>query len=171
MESNNSSFIQIPLDLTDIEQLRRFFYSLLEKLNELEGNIGQDGAIKLNIYNTDKTTITEDINTNKTNISNIQSKLPTFSKLDGSRNYTAEVKYNSSVVISDNYSLTYKKYVDDNFTYNPIQSNIATLNQTTVTRGSSYDQTEAQTVADNLEDVANKVDEIINALQAANIIT
>jgi len=199
MKTYNNSFIQMPLNLNDNDQLRNFLFSLLEKLNELQGNIGNNKAIRLNQYNIDKSNIDTNINTNKTNIginktnintnktniginktnintnktniASITDELLTFSKTNGSRNYTAEVKYDSSVNITNNYSLISKKYVDDNFTNNPIQSSISSLNQDKVTRDSSYNQTNAQTVADNLKTVADKVDSILSALQAANIIT
>lgn len=167
----NKSFATIPIDLNDKDQVRRYFIFLQQKIDELYNNRGKNPNEGSFSYLQDEINNNKsDISNNRASISGIKDELSSFSKLDGSRDYIDQVHYDSSVNITDDLSLVSKKYVDDNFTNNPQQTNIAKLNQDKVTRGSSYDQNEAQQVADNVKAIADKVDNIIDALINSNIL-
>ncbi len=60
--------------------------------------------------------------------------------------------------------------VVDILTGNPIQEKVELLDYTVVTRGAGYVQAEAQAIADDVKDNADKIDELINSLKLANIL-
>lgn len=56
-------------------------------------------------------------------------------------------------------------------TLNAPAGQLAILNQTAVTPSAGYSQSEAQAVANNLKEVADKLDTLIGLLKQSNILT
>jgi hypothetical protein len=176
----NSSFIQLPQDVSDPQQLRRFLDKLILQIDIAFGNRG-------NIAFATTSEIASDINSIQETLDYIISEEKKFIRIDGSIDFTNIVKYSSDLTFTDDKSLIAKKYADDKFelqfskntafnknfgtvagtvteggttTNNPQQSAISNLNQTI-----SDPPTQAEVQA-----ISDKIDIILSALRNANII-
>lgn len=176
----NSSFIQLPQDVSDPQQLRRFLDKLILQIDIAFGNRGSNQF-------TTASEVNSDINSIQETLDFIASEEEKFIRVDGSRDFSGVVKYSSDLTFTDDKSLIAKKYADDNYepsftkdtafnkdfgtgagtvteggttTNNPQQSDIADLNQTI---SDPPTQTEVQAISD-------KVDAMLGALRSANII-
>lgn len=176
-----SSFIQLPSNVDDSIQLRRFLDKLVQQLDIAFGNRGDDSFVTQTNYISGVSSIQELINA-------INKELLDYSKLDGSRNYTGKVSYDSTKsfisgsneIVDVNYVENYSEPKFDKntafnkdfgtisgtvteggtTTNNPKQASISTLNQTI---SNPPTQSEVQAISD-------KVDTILSTLQASNII-
>lgn len=177
----NSTFIQVPANIADIATLRRFLEKLILQLDIAFGNRGNNAFVTTTILDNSAASL-QDV------IDQISQAVSNYSKLDGSRDYTGIVKYDTDFVLTNDFSLTHKKFVDDNFepiiatkgsafnvnfgttsgtateggttTNNPKQTAIANLSQTIST---TYSQAQVQAIS-------SKVDSLLAALRLANIL-
>lgn len=177
-----SSFIQLPSNVDDSIQLRRFLDKLVQQLDIAFGNRGDNAFVTQDGFIKSSNSIQELINA-------INKELLAYSKLDGSRDYTNKVSYNSSKSFTSGSNeivdVSYvESYSEPKFskntafnkdfgttsgtvteggttTNNPIQPSISSLNQTI---SNPPTQSEVQSISD-------KVDTILTALQSSNIIT
>lgn len=165
----NSTFIQVPPNITDGQVLKRFLEKLILQIDIAFGNRGAAAF-------TPSTSFQQSI----TSIQDIQQAINDeaifYSKLDGSRPYTDVVSYNGAKVFTLGTDIVDKAYVDSKFpgfgttsgtvteggttTNNPKQSAIATLGLTI-----SAPPTEVQVQA-----VSDKVDSLIISLRNSNLI-
>lgn len=83
------SFIQLPSNVDDSIQLRRFLDKLVQQLDIAFGNRGDDAFVTQNSFISGVNSIQELVNA-------INKELLTYSKLDGSRDYTGKVSYDST---------------------------------------------------------------------------
>lgn len=153
----NSTFIQVPSDLSDPIVLRRFLLVLIQQLDIAFGNRG-DTATTSSL-----TELQATINTINTVISGLLSSsiaASTYVRQDGGTDFTGIQSYSVHPTFSVDEELIDKKYADDNFTNNPQQSDPGDLNQTI---SGTYNQAQVQAISD-------KVDTILAALRSANII-
>jgi len=167
----NKSYFVLPTDLSNTNSLRRYLELLAIKIDELYGNRGTDKAANYEDVKGTFDIIFSQLDKIDEQLNNLNNGLNSKLNKDGSIKATGELQYSSELSITSSTTMVHKKYVDDNFTNNPQQDTIAKLDITKVTRGSSYDQTEAQSVADQVKDVADKLDLVIDTLKNSNIIT
>lgn len=160
----NSTFISVPLNVDDPVTLRRFLETLVLKLDEAFGNRGNEPFATESSFNAATDSVTQAIN-------DLIAEDKLFVKLDGSRLIYAPLKYATGVSASTDADLANVAYVKGNSTNNPKQSAISDIAMTAITRASAYDQAEAQSVADELKVVADKVDTILSALRSSSIIS
>lgn len=177
----NSTFIQVPPNVTDATALKRFLEKLVLQLDIAFGNRGTESFTPTNVFQQSIISV-QDI------AQAISEEAVLYSKLDGSRSFTGAVSYDTDKTFMDGKELIAKKYVDDGFepkivikgtafnksfgsstgtvteggttTNNPKQNAIADLNQTI---GATYSQSDVQAISD-------KVDAILAALRGAYII-
>lgn len=177
----NSTFIQVPPNVTDAAALKRFLEKLVLQLDVAFGNRGAGGFAPTITFQQGVLSI-QDI------AQAISKEAVMYSKLDGSRQYTDIVSYATDKTFTDGKELIAKKYADDTFepmiatkgtafnnnfgtstgtvteggttTNNPKQTAIADLNQTI---SATYTQAEVQAISD-------KIDDILGALRGANIV-
>ncbi len=112
--NNNSTFIQLPSDVTNPMELRRFLDKLVEQLDVAFGNRG-DGSFVTN------GNFLGGVGSIKDLIDAINREALNYSKIDGSRDYTAFIGYDQDTMDVFNASaadadLAPKKYVDDAIT-------------------------------------------------------
>jgi len=185
MADNQATFIQLPMDIEDPEQLKRFLSKLLEQLNIAFGNIGVSAFADLNTTNNSInsinsnigsielkiTTNSNSINTNSSNITTNSNSITTNSNnisVNSSKITTInnelpnyEPKFTKNTAFNKNFGTTSGTVTEGGTTTNnPIQSSIAKLTQAI---SSPPTQVEVQTIQD-------KVNSIITALTGANII-
>lgn len=186
-----ATFIQVPSNLDDSVALRRFLEKLILQLDIAFGNRGNSEFITTSsvqqitvtatyvqneisqalldyIKKNGDTLITDTLNYDDattvviTNDEDIPHKKYVDDNFISSTNNTTILTYDSELTISNNTDIPHKKYVDDKIEeLKPEQSLISALNQTI---GGTYSQTEVQ-------DISDKVDEILAALKSANIIS
>ena len=177
-----STFIQVPQNIEEPQQMRRFLDKLVQQLDVAFGNRGDEAFVTTNGFLARVNTVAE-------LISAIQDELLDYSKTDGTREFTAKVSYNSpKSFVSGSNELVDVNYVETNYepkitkntafnkdfgiipgtvteggttTNNPTQGALPDLNQTI-----SNPPTQAEVQA-----ISNKVDSILNALRASNIIS
>lgn len=174
-----STFIQVPPDVTDVRTLKRFLDKLVLQLDIAFGNRGTESFTKHSVFSNSISSMQELIDI-------LNAKEHTYSLLDGSRDYTGVVAYDTEKTLDD-LSLVYKKHIDDNFepvfekstafnkdfgvtagtvteggttTTNPIQPALANLG---LTISNPPTQSEVQAISD-------KVDALLVILRSANII-
>jgi len=177
----NSSFIQLPQNVSDPKQLRRFLDKLVLQLDIAFGNRGSSKFTTSKEVNSDIQSIQETLDY-------IKGEEGKFVKKDGTTSFTDIVAYDEDKTFTDSKSLIAKKYVDDKFepkfnkntafnkdfgttsgtvteggttTNNPMQDAIADLDQT-ISDPPTRDEVQA---------ISDKVDEILSALRNANIIS
>jgi len=182
MANNQNTFIQLPMDVTNPVELRRFLDKLVQQVDVAFGHRGSSGFAT-------ETSINKGITSIQELIKAINIELLTYSKLDGSRNYDGIVSYSTTnSFASGSNELVDVNYVESNYepilstkgtafnkdfgtsagtvteggttTYNPKQSSISSLNQII-----SNPPTQAEVQA-----ISNKVDKILSTLQLSNII-
>ena len=182
MAGNKSTFIQLPQDVSEPLQLRRFLDKLVQQLDVAFGNRGDNSFVTNDGF-------LRRVNTIQELIAALQEEAKTYSKTDGSRPYTNKVSYDSDkTFVSGSNELVSVKYTEDTYepkfdkltafnkdfgttsgtvteggttTNNPEQSAISDLNQTI-----SDPPTQAEVQA-----ISDKVDDILSALRNANIIS
>ena len=179
-----STFIQLPADVSDAVTLRRFLEKLVLQLDIAFGNRGDaDFASGSEVDNM------------ITNISSMQELIDAinelaldYSLIDGSRDYTGIVSYDSDKTFTDDKELIAKKYADD--TFEPTFSKNTAFNKNfgattgTVTEGGTTTNNveqaaEAdlnQTISDpptqaEVQAISDKVDSILAKLRASDIIS
>lgn len=178
----NSTFIQVPPNVTDAPALRRFLEKLILQLDIAFGNRGAGGFTQTITFQQGIVSI-QDI------AQAISEEAVAYSKLDGSRPYSEIISYDTDKTFVDGKELIAKKYVDDTFepvistkgsafnkdfgttagtvteggttTNNPKQTAVADLNQTI---SATYSQAEVQAIS-------NKVDALLDVLRNSNIIS
>lgn len=187
--ADRKSFIQVPPNVADATTLKRFLEKLVLQIDEAFGNRGDSAFLKEDEWNKASGTISatvqkwlgefreeivemielleeeiavikEQIEVIEEDILELREEDLTFVKLDGSRKITGELLYDDDVVVSEDQALVNKKYVDDNFTDNPAQADIANLS---LTISNPPTQSEVQTISD-------KIDTVLNALRNSKIL-
>ena len=178
----NSTFIQVPPNVTDPATLKRFLEKLILQLDVAFGNRGTNAFVTDSFLSGNLTSINDVINA-------INQEALKYIKRDGTRNFTDKISYDTSYTFDDDRNLVDKGYVDDTFepiiatkntafnkafgttadtvteggttTNNPEQSAISSLAQTI---SATYVQSEVQAIS-------SKVDAILVALRNSNIIS
>ena len=179
MVGNKSTFIQLPQDIKDPLQLRRFLDKLVQQLDIAFGNRGTSPFVTTDGF-------LRGVNTLQELISAIQEEAKLYSKTDGSRAFTGVVSYDEDKQLVGNNLVDVhyvEGYAEPKFakrtafnkdfgsstgtvteggttTNNPIQPIISDLNQTI-----SDPPTQAEVQA-----ISDKVDAILDALRNANIL-
>lgn len=179
--ANKLTFIQVPANVTDAVTLKRFLDKLILQLDIAFGNRGNTSFATNNYL--------------ISNVSNLQELIGilndqalTYSLLDGSRPYTNLVSYDTDLTPKDDLNLVHKKYTTD--TFEPKFDKNTAFNKDfgttsgTVTEGGTTTNNPTQTSITSLgltisdppthsevQAISNKVDTILLALRASNIIS
>ena len=151
---NNFTFTQLPSDITDASQLRRFLSKLLLELDTAFGNRGSNNFIGSGDFDA----AINNINVALNNLSVVVNALPTKNYL--STNYEPIIGTKGTAFNKDFGNTTGTVTEGGTTTNNPKQPAIAPLAQTI---SNTPTQAEVQAISD-------KVDNILTALTNANII-
>lgn len=147
--ANKQSFISVPTDFKNMEELRYFLVRLVVQLDELIGNRGEDSAALS---------------------SNVDEAIVQLDKRITSQNTTLQAYANNqastAVTTANNYTDTALQTFADNLK----QAEEADLDYIPVATSATYEQAEVQQIADDVGTVANKVDAILAKLRLAGII-
>ena len=182
MADRQSTFIQLPLDVSDPIQLRRFLDKLVQQLDISFGNRGDSPFVSANHFLSGIGTI-QDL------IGALEKEALTYSKIDGSRDYTAIVKYSSDRVFSTGSNqLVDVKYTED--TYEPkfskntsFNKDFGTTSGTVTEGGTTTNNPEQASISDLTQVISNpptqaevqaiqdKVNSVLSSLRLANIIS
>lgn len=177
----NSTFIQVPANITDAATLKRFLEKLILQLDIAFGNRGNNAFVTSSVLD-DSVASLQDV------IDQISQAASNYSKLDGSRDYTGVVKYDTDFTLTDDLSLTHKKFVDD--TFEPIIAtkgsafnvNFGTTSGTATEGGTTTNNPEQPAIANlsqaisatysqaQVQAISSKVDSLLVALRLANIL-
>ena len=166
----NKTFLTVPRDLSDLQSLRRFLERLMQEVDRAYGNRSTAPFATSDATSEALAAIDIAIETINNTLSNVAASEIEYLKKDGSRLATGILQYTTGLVIAADNDLVDKKYVTDNFTNNPMQPNISSLSLSLVTASAAYSQSEVQSIADDLNATSLKVDAILSALIAANLI-
>ena len=131
------------------------YNALKNKVNSNESKIS-DNRQDINTNTQNINTNTQNINTNTQDINDLQTNTV---KIQNSPKIKEALEYETSVTSFNDYNLVSKKYVGDNFTNNPSQSDPGDLTQ-------SISDPPTQTEVQNIQD---KVNEILQVLRDSNI--
>lgn len=104
-----STFIQVPHDVVDAISLKRFLVKLVEQLDIAFGNRGTTSFLTQAEGN--QTTLrVQQVENSIQFLNGLQSS---YSTLDGTRNYTDIISYDTNKVFTTDTDIISKKYVDD----------------------------------------------------------
>jgi predicted Rossmann fold nucleotide-binding protein DprA/Smf involved in DNA uptake len=146
---NKQSFISVPADFKNMEELRYFLVRLVVELDELIGNRGDDSAALS---------------------SNVDEAVVQLDRRITSQNTTLQAYANSQAT---NAVTTANDYTDNQlqaFAESLEQTVEVDLDYTPVAASVTYEQAEVQQIADDVGTVANKIDAILAKLRLAGII-
>jgi hypothetical protein len=159
MAGNRNTFIVVPPDVTDPQQLRRFLSTLIEKLDVAFGvraNAEFTTVESLTAAQNDLTSvINSEVNTLNTSINSI------------ANNVAANA--NNIQTNADNIQIN----SDDIDVLEALleQSTIANSALSTVTASATYTQAEVQAIADQVISLQTKVNSILNSLRLSKTLT
>jgi hypothetical protein len=159
MAGNHNTFIVVPPDVTDPQQLRRFLSTLIEKLDVAFGvraNAEFTTVESLTAAQNDLTSvINSEVNTLNTSINSI------------ANNVAANA--NNIQTNADNIQIN----SDDIDVLEALleQSTIANSALSTVTASATYTQAEVQAIADQVISLQTKVNSILNSLRLSKTLT
>ena len=148
--SHNSTKLQVPVNVADPIVLRRFLGSLVQQLDIVFGHRGNTPYVS----SADLSATSNDL---------LAALSETSGLLAQALLAVAQEEANAAEEAA-------KAYADANFTNNPEQAAIVDLTYTAVVPSAAYVQAEATQVANDVKTHADKIDVILAALRASDII-
>ena len=148
--ADNTTFMEIPPDVDDPLVLRRFLTQLLVNLDKAFGNRGNQGFVDASGALGISSAVADQAFSGQT-FSNVK-------------------RYGQEFDLDNDRDLIDLGFLEENSTNNLKQATIADAAYTKANPGGVYSQSEAITVDDGVDSNATKINEILVALKAANII-
>jgi hypothetical protein len=146
MVTNHTTFIAVPMDVSDPQVLKRFLDSLVEKIDIAYSNRGNSGFASGSMVSSTATTVAgvvQDLNSLATR----------YVRLDGSNKLEGALIYDKAYVFTDKLSLVNKSYVDS--LYSPQKA---------------PDLLNSESANPEIKANADKIDELINILKYSGIL-
>jgi predicted nucleic acid-binding Zn-ribbon protein len=166
MAGNHNTFIVVPPDVTDPQQLRRFLSTLIEKLDVAFGvraNAEFTTVESLTAAQNDLTSvINSEVNTLNTSINSIANNVAANANNIQTNADNIQTNADNIQINSDDIDVL-EALLE--------QSTIANSALSTVTASATYTQAEVQAIADQVISLQTKVNSILNSLRLSKTLT